>query len=158
MLTEKEIKLFWERVDKGPHEKGCWLWTGRKNRGYGQLDINKGRKMVYAHRVSYALAHGGVMPTLDVLHKCDNPPCVNPAHLYAGTHMDNMRDMHAKKRRTPARGEAHGMAKLTGAQVVEIRQKYATGEFTQTGLGDMYGISHAQVFDIVNRNVWKHIP
>lgn len=96
IITRNPIERFWEYVNK---TETCWLWTGfRDSDGYGKFQIgtNQKKKSVRAHRFSYELVHG---PTeLLVLHNCDNPPCVNPDHLYAGTHSDNMKDMYAKGR------------------------------------------------------------
>ena len=91
-------KRFWEKVDvsAGPH--GCWLWIATvTNKGYGQF--SKGRVSVTAHRMSWELANGVKPPTdLFVCHRCDTPTCVNPAHLFLGTHRDNIADMVAKGR------------------------------------------------------------
>jgi len=82
---------FWSRVVRS---EGCWEWTGANVRGYGQISVG-GRRRVYAHRASFELAHGPVPANKMVLHRCDNPPCCNPAHLYAGTAQDNTNDMYA---------------------------------------------------------------
>lgn len=89
-------KRFWEKVDRrGPDE--CWPWIGAEHgRGYGGILINY--KSVPAHRVAHALCKGVVPPGMFVLHRCDNPKCVNPAHLFLGTHQDNMDDMVSKGR------------------------------------------------------------
>lgn len=86
---------FWAKVDKGD---GCWEWTGgRANRGYGHVEPVRGQNRS-AHRVSWELTNGPIPDGLWVLHRCDNPPCVRPSHLFLGTHADNMRDMEAKGR------------------------------------------------------------
>lgn len=95
---------FWEHVDKGDGS-GCWIWTGWKQKGYGLICIDRGT-LVFAHRYSYELAHGPIEGHVPgdperervVMHTCDNPPCVNPAHLRLGTDKDNMQDMLAKGR------------------------------------------------------------
>jgi hypothetical protein len=92
---------FWKRIDKDgpllPHvETPCWIWTGaRTRRGYGLLGERSA--LVYAHRLSYEIHHGEV-GSLFVCHRCDNPSCVNPAHLFLGTALDNVHDMLAKGR------------------------------------------------------------
>lgn len=126
---------FWQRVEKaGPNE--CWNWTGTNIKGYGVIAgllygkryVPKGQKIL-AHRVSWIMANGEI-PDLDqhhgwvVMHSCDNPRCVNPAHLSLGTQLANVADMHAKNRRglVPGKiGSAHKHASLTDAQVAEIR-------------------------------------
>lgn len=99
---------FWKRVDKaGPDE--CWPWTAaRMPKGYGCMGVGKG-VMEYAHRLAFWLVHGEIPDGKFILHHCDNPPCVNPAHLYAGTHQDNMNDMKSRGRqgRTIVHGESH---------------------------------------------------
>lgn len=99
---------------------GCWLWDGRVNRaGYGVLGTNN-QKML-AHRFSWEMHRGQIPRGQGVLHHCDNPPCVNPDHLFLGAPIDNVRDMHAKGRARKLRGEQHPSAKLTAAQVDAIR-------------------------------------
>lgn len=92
-LTPEQESRFWVKVDK---TNACWYWTGAKNnRGYGNVRIAS--KYLLAHRVSYAIAYG-IPDDMNVLHKCDNPACVRPNHLFLGTHQDNMDDMVAKGR------------------------------------------------------------
>jgi hypothetical protein len=92
MRTRPAHVRFWEHVEKLPDD-GCWVWTGsRLQSGYGTFD--KGR----AHRFSYALANGPIPDGLHICHRCDNPPCVRPDHLFAGTRVDNMQDAIAKGR------------------------------------------------------------
>jgi HNH endonuclease len=128
----------------------CIEWTGtRFQSGYGRVG---GRR---AHRVAYERAHGPVPDGMLVLHTCDNPPCVNPDHLYAGTHADNMRDRMVRSR--GACGERVNTAKLRAEQVYEIRARAGAGE-PHTLLASDYGVSGAMVGFIVRREAWKHLP
>lgn len=103
----------------------CWEWTGAKNsRGYGQISY-RGR-VVYAHRISLELATGKALGGLYACHRCDNPVCIRPEHLFAATQKENLRDM-AQKGRSAA-GERSGRAKLTRGQVDDIRSRHAAGE------------------------------
>lgn len=96
MFTEKTINRFWNFVNK-QREHECWNWTAYKNRdGYG--NFADGKKRWNAHRVSYIIANGEIPKGLCVCHKCDNPSCVNPDHLYLGTHKQNMNDMQIRGR------------------------------------------------------------
>lgn len=104
--SAKSLALFWGRVNKnGPVDRPelgpCWVWTAANNgHGYGNTSFEGKRYLT--HRLSYILAHGGIPDGLDVLHACDNPPCVRPDHLWVGTAKDNGRDMAAKGRVNPA--------------------------------------------------------
>lgn len=161
---------FWDKVMK---TESCWLWTAssRNKRGYGQLAVHRGdrRRPELAHRLSWELAYGAPPENLFVLHKCDNPKCVRPEHLFLGTHQDNMLDMNRKGRGDrsgleagrsfppPVRlGEAHGRAKLTVGDVVAIRTARAKGEKLST-IAARYGIHEATVSAIVLRKVWRHV-
>lgn len=147
---------FWAKVDK---TGDCWVWTGATARnGYGVFRID-GRN-VGAHRFSFHLATGITPGELDVLHACDNPPCVQPDHLFLGTQRDNMADMHAKGRGfipppNPRCGEANNYAKLTWVQVLEIRSLYALGGLTYNRIGARYGIAGEHVGLIVRCRIWK---
>lgn len=122
---------FWEKVEiLGPDD--CWEWLGhRKRHGYGQFSY-AGRRTGSAHVYSYELHHGQVPEGMEVLHSCDHPPCVNPAHLSAGTHAENMGQM-ADRKRWPR--------KLTDAQMAEIRDSPEI----QKVLAKRYGISQGYV-------------
>jgi hypothetical protein len=137
---------FWEKVDRrGPDE--CWEWTAtRHGQGYGHFKV--AGRVEKAHRVSYELANGLAGEGTFVCHTCDNPPCVNPGHLFLGTHADNMADMYEKDRGRKASGENHGRAKLTNEQVAEIRGAWPKS--SQRQLAAQYGVSQRQIFRIVN--------
>ena len=151
-FTIRTIRAFCKRFRKTP---GCWVWTGlRHEGGYGEF---KGGGHRFAHRFSYEL-HKGPIPTgLLVCHKCDNPPCVNPSHLFVGTQKDNMQDMVAKgrHRRTGMSGSSNPQAVLSKFAVQAIRADYATGRFRQRDLARKYGISRTQVSRIVRGEHWS---
>ncbi len=137
---------------------GCWEWTAYKNRGYGRINAERPpNKKIRAHRLAYELFVGPIPKGMDVLHKCDNPSCVNPNHLFLGTHADNMTDRNLKGRQ--AFGERHGRAKLTLRQVKEIRRLYKprSCEFGSGALSERYGVSHTTILDIVKREKWKGV-
>ena len=119
---------------------GCWWWTGAAGAGgYGHIR-NQGA-VLRAHRVSFRLYVGELQQGQHVLHSCDNPLCVNPAHLRAGTHQDNMDDMYSRGRRTPARGLRNGATKLTEA----ARQAILDSNLPSEKLGPMHGVSGSLV-------------
>lgn len=149
------LDRFWAKVDRrGPDE--CWTWMGsRSPKGYGVLGtIEDGRPAsVRAHRLSYTLNVGPIPVGLMVCHRCDNPPCVNPAHLWVGTASDNQRDAYAKGRRvspsvTGPRGEAAHGARLTNAAAAQMRAQYAEGA-RQVDLAAHFGVSQPTVSEVV---------
>lgn len=103
----------------------------------------------------WTLTHGPITTGLDVCHRCDNPGCVNPAHLFLGTHADNMRDMQQKDRH--ARGERSGRASLTDAAVMEIRRLAKQGVL-QSEIAKQFNTPNGNVSQIVNGKAWKHVP
>jgi hypothetical protein len=146
------------------------VWTASCiPQGYGHFWADG--RLVSAHRISYATLVGPIPEGLHVLHHCDNPPCVRPIHLFTGTRADNMADMIRKGRKNPARGErngqathpertargeCHGSAKLTAADVLEIRQLAREG-LTQRAIASRFGVSHILVGGIIRRKIWAHI-
>lgn len=149
-LTEKE--RFEARFSRGRSE--CWQWTGPLDRnGYARFR-NEGGYPELVHRAAWRF-YKGDPGVLCVLHRCDNPRCVNPKHLYLGTQADNVADMWARGGARPgvSRGEKHGCAKLTTQAVKDIRSSKDTGR----KLAEKYGVSTTQIYDIRNRRAWRHI-
>lgn len=150
---------FWKFVCKSDTPEGCWLWTGTlSTAGYGRLRFSNPRRMVKAHRFSYELAYGPISDDALVCHRCDTPACVNPAHLFLGTHADNAQDKSAKGRcNTPDRTGAHnGRAILTEDQVRSIRALQSTGAHRRE-LAQMFGVSPSAIKKIVARYTWRHL-
>ena len=142
---------FWDSVHKTSSDE-CWLWTASCfSNGYGQI-YNPGATRK-AHRVSWELHHGPIPDGMDVLHSCDNPPCVNPSHLFLGTHQDNMADRDRKGR--GAAGSKHPLTKLTTAQVLEIRELCASQTVQQKELALRFGVSRSQICQIAHEKTWK---
>jgi len=109
-----------------------------------------------ASHVAYELMVGPIPPGLHVLHRCDNPPCVNPVHLFLGTNLDNIKDKMAKKRYP--HGEAHAATKLTESQVKDIRQRHANGGINQTHVAKEFGVSWSIIHDVIRRKTWRDLP
>lgn len=134
----------------------CWEWPIADAWGYGFIgEGGKHGRRLKAHRVAYEVFIGPIPDSLFVCHRCDNRRCVNPDHLFLGTHRDNMADMVTKKRGAGPghKGEDHGRAKLTEGQVLAIRS--ASGTLKE--IGTAFGIRHSQVWNIKNRVSWAHI-
>lgn len=132
----------------------CWEWGGaRDRRGYGRLNILG--KTALAHRISWEAFRGPIPDGLHVCHSCDNPPCINPAHLFLGTDRDNIRDAAAKNRLAPsrARGEMHRKARLTEEDVRAIR-----GSAESNGqLAERYKVSKGAIKGVRTRKNWRHV-
>jgi hypothetical protein len=138
-----------------PDENGCVLFTGTISiHGYGYITYHKEERM-FAHRAAWISRNGPIPCGLCVLHRCDVRACINPDHLFLGTHADNTRDMLDKGRASV--GESHHAAKLTEEKVLEILALWATGEHTQKAIGAMFGVTGVLVGLIVRRNAWKHL-
>lgn len=174
LLARHSIKAvtgrFWNKVAKS---EGCWEWTASRSAwGYGKFGLGgRGKGWVFTHRFSYEIANGFIPQGFDVLHKCDNPPCVRPDHLFLGKDAENHADMVSKGRSNF--GERHPLAKLTGEQVLEIRTlgksiprgrgrnsgggRASEDRLTYKKLGEMFGISGITVGDILRGGSWTNL-
>lgn len=169
------MERFWEKVNKKGSihpvlKTRCWEWEAgiSSNGGYGCF--SRGKKTQKAHRYAYEIYFGRIPDNQIVLHKCDNPRCVRPSHLSCGTHQDNMTDMvnkgrsargdrHGSKTKPECRtrGEKIGKAKLTEAEVLDIRRLYSEGNINHATLGIIFNVCGRTISLIVNRKIWKHI-
>lgn len=137
-------------------DSGCWEWLGFLNEwGYGRFNMN-GRKIL-AHRASWEIHFGPIYLGALVCHKCDNPSCVNPNHLFLGSVKDNAVDMAAKGRQNGPRGVSHHSAKLNPDLVREIRQKHKSGLLGTYDIAREYGVTQAAAWAVVARKTWKHV-
>lgn len=161
-LTMTDEQRFWAKVNKdGPvvrEDLGpCWMWTASlRPNGYGQLKFagSAGRK---AHRVSWALAHGPVPDGSSVCHRCDNPACVRPSHLFLGTQTDNMRDKVIKGRNVISRlrGSDIGNSKLSPDDVMEIRRLRNVEGRRLAEIAGRFDISYGTVSEIATGRTWS---
>lgn len=152
MIETKDIERFWGYVDKREWPE-CWEWNGTRDTwGYGQIRIS--RKTYRVHRISYMLENGEIPNGLLVCHHCDNKSCVNPYHLFLGTHWDNAHDA-LSKGRMPI-GEEIAQAKLKEKDVLEIRRLSDFG-IKRCVLGKMFKINDSTVSKIALRKRWAHI-
>jgi hypothetical protein len=149
---------FWMRVDRSGGADGCWPWLGQistSGHPYGRF-YSQRRKYWLAHRLSWHLTNGPIPEGLFVMHRCDNPRCVNPSHLQLGTHAENMADASRKGRMRGLQGTASPAAKLTDDAVREIRRAHAAGE-PDADLARRFGISKTHVGRVVRGLVWRHV-
>jgi hypothetical protein len=152
------LARFWAKVERrGPEE--CWPWrASRKRNGYGQIgadpegNILRGRKL-YAHRLAYEIAYGPIPAGLHVLHRCDNPACTNPTHLFLGTHAENMADMICKRRH--AHGDRQPTRKLDQNRVRAIRWLARHDPGPAAVLAHEFGVSTANIELIVKGATWR---
>lgn len=163
LLGWKHETEFWDKTIPEPNT-GCWLWMGYYNDwGYGRWF--KDGEQHRTHRIAYALTHGTVPSDKVVCHRCDNPPCCNPAHLFLGTHDDNRADMRRKGRaqwqqvgwtdRLP-RGAARPGARLNDDTVRSIRRRAASGE-SFVDIAASLDVSRTTILKVVHRVTWKHV-
>ena len=146
---------FWERMTPEPNT-GCWLWTGAlSSSGYGSVQMSG--KIRSSHVVAWVLTRGEVPAGKWVLHRCDVRACINPDHLFIGTPAENSADMVRKGRQSRTGGEDHAAARLTSAQVGEIRQLRQTTGLSYTSIGARFGVSASTVEHIVNGRTWKGV-
>jgi hypothetical protein len=154
-IMRKEMDRFVEKVQKGEDENDCWEWVAAKYRGgYGhfRLKVDGKWRMVKAHRYAYEAFKGPLEPTLQVCHTCDNPSCVNPAHLFAGTAKENAQDKVKKGRQHVFRNPKHKFLDKETAD--KMREDYSNG-MKQAEICIKYGHSRAQVSRVVNNQIWK---
>lgn len=143
---------FWDYVDKSGGPDACWPWTAYVTEyGYGMCTSDRGRE--WAHRFAFYLANAK-QPLGDLLvcHKCDNPPCCNPKHLFKGTQADNMHDMMSKERE--AYNEKHNFSKLREEVVINILKDSAAG-YSRKTLADKYGVHVVTISRIRHGRIWK---
>lgn len=172
-ISRDPVERFWEKVDKTDY---CWNWkAGTDGRGYGVFFFeNKNQK---AHRVSFKFAHGKINEGMSICHKCDNPSCVNPDHLFEGTHQENLADCVSKGRNGAvtkpwafAKGDRHGMrlhpdsvmkgvkhpkAKLSDGDVAYLRSH--KGEKSERAFAKQFGVSHSLIHQVLSVKTWRHV-
>lgn len=149
-LSRTPMERFMEKISPEPNS-GCWLWTGHLNRlGYGLLYLHG--KQVPAHRAALILFTRLPQPGENALHRCDNPPCVNPDHLYFGSQSENALDAYKRGRRPL--GENHATAKLCDIDIAYIR----LSKETNRALGIKYGVGYGTIGQVRRRETWQHLP
>jgi hypothetical protein len=161
-MVEKRTARLQARIKRSVtvDENGCWIWQKCRSRnGYGDFAAGGGKK-ARAHRVAYEAFVGPIPDGMDVCHRCDVRPCVNPEHLFAGTRSENIRDAY-QKGRVPLTGKSHGethhTAKLTEAKVREIRVRLGSAE-TKASIARAFHVSAGLIAAIGRGDIWKHVP
>lgn len=153
-LKDKDIERFWRGVDRRGEDE-CWEWQKYKKRGYGYIGVD-GFAMITS-RVAWVIANGQIPEGMIVCHKCDNPSCCNPNHLFIGTDLDNCRDRDAKGRGYDRTGGKHGRATTNEHAVLLMRAIYGSGNYTYKRIAEMFKVKVSAVSDIMLRRCWTHI-
>jgi hypothetical protein len=149
-----ELDRFWAKVDVVLDETSCWDWNAARDKdGYGKIGAH--RVTFKSHRLSWEYQNGPIPEGLCVCHKCDNPSCVRPDHLFTETAQKNNLDKELKNRQT--RGTKNGMHILTEEDVRSIRKMYSTGQHSQITLSEMYGVTQSCISKIVRNKRWLHV-
>lgn len=153
--TKEERERFWAKVNKSsPNE--CWEWQGARNTdGYGRYSVSS--KILSSHRIAYTLEYGSTPAEMLVCHKCDNPPCCNPNHLFLGTYMDNNSDCSLKGRyQSRPKGSGNYAAKLNERNIIDIRRVASEG-LAQRKIASLYNVSPSLISRILSGEDWKHV-
>ena len=145
---------FWSKVLREPGPQACWEWQAYSNPG-GPGRFRLRGKLESAPRVAYMLEMGSIPQGACVLHRCDNPRCCNPRHLYIGSKLDNSNDKFARGRAVTCPGQHNGSSKLTADAVANIRQMYDTGLYSKAVLAREFGITRTMIYLIVTRKNWR---
>ena len=151
LMRPNTMNEFWLHVRK---TGTCWYWTGHRRAAYGRFDL--GGKKQQAHRLAWIAVNGPIPDGSDVLHKCDVPSCVRPAHLFLGDQATNNRDMCAKGRHRVPLGIAHWHARLSPAVVRSIRRMSECG-VSQRKIARRFGVSFGCIYSVVVRRTWKEV-
>lgn len=166
-IKEETVKRFWDKVSIPNDNNSCWEWiAGHHKDGYGVFGFDCG--VYLSHRISYFLSHKIDPREKQVCHKCDNPNCVNPNHLFLGTQTDNVHDMNKKGRHGSTKGVKRSIenyrkgvnintSKLNETQVIEIRRLFNEDNIPQFKLATMFNVGRCSINNIVRNIHWRHI-
>lgn len=147
------VKRYWKYTIVSDSSDGCWGWRPKFRRPKGYVTLSVIGKSVSIHRFSWELHNGPVPDGLHVLHKCDNPECSNPGHLFLGTNLDNIMDKISKNRQ--AQGEGHAFAKMTWERVMVAREIY---QRITRDLALEFGVTANNIREILENKTWKNPP
>lgn len=163
-FRERQIYRRCKRIYKSDDERwadyasaegeGCWEWKGPRSNGYGVF--NTGGKALRATRIAFEKAYGPSDRSMFICHKCDNPACIRPDHLFLGTAADNNADKIAKRRANGPSGSRNIKAKLTEKDVLEIRSRLSAGA-AATSVAEEFGVSRGAIYAIQTKHSWRHI-